>query len=72
MTKFDFNNGLKELEKIVQAMEGKDLSLEKSLNYFSRGVELTKKCQKALNEAEQKISILSEKDDFQNEKKFKA
>ena len=39
--KFDFNKGIDELEKIVEIMDSGDLSLEQSLEYFSKGVELT-------------------------------
>ncbi len=68
--KFDFNKGIDELEKIVEIMDSGDLSLEQSLEYFSKGVELTKKCQNALNDAEQKISILTSEDNYQSEKPF--
>lgn len=68
--KFDFNKGLIELEEIVSAMESSDLSLEDSLAYFSKGVELTKSCQVALNDASQKISKLTEKDGFSSETPF--
>ena len=64
--KFDFNKGLIELEDIVNTMESGDLSLEDSLMYFSKGVELTKSCQTALNDASQKISKLTQQDDFSN------
>ncbi|MDB2589817.1 exodeoxyribonuclease VII small subunit [Candidatus Thioglobus sp.] len=65
--KFDFNKGLTELEDIVKTMESGDLSLEDSLAFFSKGVELTKSCQSALNDASQKISKLTEQDGFVNE-----
>ena len=65
--KFDFNKGLTELEDIVKTMESGDLSLEDSLAYFSKGVELTKSCQSALNDASQKISKLTEQDGFVSE-----
>ena len=68
--KFDFNKGLSELEEIVKAMESSDLSLEDSLAYFSKGVKLTKSCQTALNDANQKISKLTEKDGFSSEEPF--
>lgn len=69
--KFDFNKGLSELEVIVNTMESGDLSLEDSLAYFSKGVELTKSCQSALDQASQKISKLTEQDGFVNEVPFK-
>lgn len=65
--KFDFNKGLEELEVIVQTMEEGDLSLEDSLKYFEQGVALTRQCQTALKEAEQKIALLSADDGYQSE-----
>ena len=65
--KFDFNKGLSDLEEIVKTMESGDLSLEDSLAYFSKGVELTKSCQLALDSARQKISKLTEQDGFKSE-----
>ncbi len=55
----DFEAALAELEQIVERLEHGDLPLEESLRQFERGVELTRNCQKALRQAEQKISILS-------------
>lgn len=65
--KFNFNKGLEELEAIVQTMEDGDLSLEDSLKYFEQGVALTRQCQIALSEAEQKIALLSADDGYQSE-----
>lgn len=62
----DFEQALKELEGLVERMERGDLSLEDSLKCFERGVELTRICQQALKEAEQKVQILLEKGDEQN------
>lgn len=56
--KFDFEKALQELEKLVEKMEQGDMGLEESLQYFERGVALTRSCQKALGEAEQKVQIL--------------
>ena len=58
----NFEKTLAELEQLVEKMEGGDLSLEESLKYFERGILLTKTCQQALSEAEQKVRILLEKD----------
>ena len=66
--KFDFNKGLLELEGIVKTMESGDLSLKDSLKYFEQGVQLTRQCQSALSEAEQKIALLSANDDYQTQK----
>ena len=56
-----FEEALVELETLVETFEKGDLSLEESLKSFERGVELTRTCQQALKEAEQKIEILKEK-----------
>ncbi len=50
-----------ELEALVETMEQGELTLEESLKSFERGIELTRTCQAALKEAEQKIEILSGK-----------
>jgi len=62
----DFEQALKELEDLVERMERGDLSLEESLKCFERGVELTRICQQALKEAEQKVQLLLEKGDEQS------
>jgi exodeoxyribonuclease VII small subunit len=56
-----FEKSLKELEALVAKMEQGNLSLEESLQHFERGVQLTRVCQQALNEAEQKVDILLKK-----------
>ena len=61
-TKFDFEAALKELESIVNTIEQGGLSLEASLGLFSKGVSLTKECQKTLKDAEQKVKILTGKE----------
>ena len=55
---FDFEKALGELEALVEKMEQGELSLEESLRQFERGIALTRACQKALTEAEQKVQIL--------------
>jgi len=57
----DFEAAMDELEKLVTRMEEGDLPLEETLKQFERGIELTRKCQKALADAEQKVEILVEK-----------
>ena len=52
---------LEELEALVARLEGGDLPLEQALKEFERGVKLTRQCQAALQEAEQKVEILLKK-----------
>jgi exodeoxyribonuclease VII small subunit len=59
---FDFEASLNELEKLVDALETGDLNLEQSLQDFERGITLTRSCQKALTQAQQKVQILLEND----------
>ncbi len=54
----DFEQALAELESIVERLEQGDLSLDESLQQFERGVQLTRTCQGALKQAEQKVEIL--------------
>ena len=57
-----FEDAMTELEQLVEQMEKGDISLEDSLQAFERGIKLTRTCQKALLDAEQKVQILLEKD----------
>ena len=52
---------MRDLEELVDRLEQGDLSLEESLAAFERGVMLTRACQTALKEAEQKVEILLKK-----------
>jgi exodeoxyribonuclease VII small subunit len=49
---------LEELEALVTRLESGDLPLEQALKEFEHGVKLTRRCQAALQEAEQKVEIL--------------
>ncbi len=58
----DFESALKELEALVEKLEHDELNLDDSLRQFERGIQLTRSCQQALKDAEQKVRILVEKD----------
>lgn len=55
---FDFESSLKELEQLVERMEQGELTLESSLQEFERGITLTRGCQQALQQAEQRVEVL--------------
>jgi exodeoxyribonuclease VII small subunit len=57
----DFETAMRDLEALVERLEQGDLPLEESLAAFERGVLLTRACQTALKEAEQKVEILLRK-----------
>jgi exodeoxyribonuclease VII small subunit len=54
----DFETAMRDLESIVERLERGDLPLEQSLAEFERGILLTRRCQSALKDAEQKVEIL--------------
>lgn len=65
-----FEASLNELEQLVETMERGELSLEESLSSFERGIKLTRTCQKAIKEAEQKVQILLQENGEQTKKSF--
>ena len=63
MSKETFENNLKELEGIVKALEGSDVSLDEMLELFEKGIKLTKSCTSQIENAEQKITVLMKNKD---------
>lgn len=57
----DFESALTELEAIVKSLEDGNLTLEKSLELFERGVELSRYCHEQLEAAERRLEVLTEK-----------
>jgi exodeoxyribonuclease VII small subunit len=55
---FELEKSMRDLESIVEQLEGGDLTLDKSLKEFEKGVRLSRECQQALSDAEQKVQIL--------------
>lgn len=56
----NFENALEELETLVEQLERGELTLEQSLEHFERGVQLTRRCQQALQQAEQRVMVLTQ------------
>ena len=54
----DFESALVELEALVAKMETGEFTREESLVAFERGVELTRQCRSALEQAELRIRAL--------------
>jgi exodeoxyribonuclease VII small subunit len=57
-----FEASLDELEKVVKQLEGGDLSLERSLELFERGMGLSDTCRQQLEQAETRVEILIRKE----------
>ncbi|HEY0591917.1 MAG TPA: exodeoxyribonuclease VII small subunit [Thermoanaerobaculia bacterium] len=57
----DFEKAFQQLEKIVQRLEGEELSLDESLRLFEEGIRLSRFCHQKLEQVEKKIeTILSD------------
>lgn len=57
-----FESCLDDLEKVVKELESGDLSLERSLELFEKGVALSESCRKQLEDAETRIETMMRKD----------
>lgn len=57
----DFESAIAELDKIAKTLEEGDLPLEKSLELYERGVQLSRFCHSRLEAAERRIEILNER-----------
>ena len=56
--KFNLEKSLADLEALVEELESGDLPLDKAMKKFEEGIKLTRGCQAALKDAEQKVEIL--------------
>lgn len=54
----NLEKALSELESLVDELESGDLPLDVAMKKFEAGIKLTRSCQAALKEAEQKVEIL--------------
>lgn len=57
-----FEKSISELEDIVRKLEAGDVTLDESLSLFEQGIKLSKSCQKMLDSAEKKVSVLMAND----------
>ena len=55
---FDLEKSLEALEALIEELESGELPLERAMQKFEEGVRLTRSCQAALKEAEQRVEIL--------------
>ncbi|MFD2618349.1 exodeoxyribonuclease VII small subunit [Terrilactibacillus laevilacticus] len=59
-TILSFEEAMAKLETIVTRLEENDVPLEKAIDLFQEGVELSKQCQERLKKVEQKMDQLIE------------
>ena len=70
MAKANFEENMNKLETIVADLEKGDLNLDDSVKKFEEGIKISKECNKMLEEAEKKITILLQEDDKIEEEDF--
>ena len=58
MKNITFEEALENLEKTVERLESGDLSLEKALQEFEKGVKMSRICTQKLEETEKKVELL--------------
>ncbi len=54
----NLEKALTDLEQLVEELESGDLPLERAMKKFEEGIKLTRSCQAALKDAEQKVQVL--------------
>ncbi len=54
----NLEQSLADLEALVEELESGELPLDQAMKKFEQGIKLTRGCQAALKEAEQKVEIL--------------
>lgn len=67
INKYTYEQAISELDQIVNQLETGKAPLEKSVELYQRGVELTRYCESLLSKAENKIMILAENESGQIE-----
>lgn len=70
LQQLDFEGALNELEALVEQLESGDLGLSESLAHFEKGVGLSRRCHSLLDDARQKVTMLSNPDDETSETEF--
>lgn len=60
MAKESFESNLINLEKIVSELESGQLSLEESLEKYKKGIDLVKKCNTIIENAEKEVQRITE------------
>ncbi len=70
MKEINFEDAMKKLEEITAQLEKGDLSLDESVKKFEEGINLSKECNKILEDSERRINILINNDGDVTEENF--
>ena len=63
--KMDFEGSMARLEEIVSLLERGDAPLEQAMTLFEEGAKLLRECTRQLDQAEQKVTLLTAGEDGQ-------
>ena len=55
-----FESSIKSLEKIVEALENDDITLEDSIKKYKEGIQLVNSCNDAIDRIEKELIIITE------------
>lgn len=72
MKENSFESKMLQLEKVVNELEKGEMNLDESLVKFEEGMKLSRECNKMLEDAEKKITILLEKEGDIEETDFES
>lgn len=73
MENLSFEEAMKNLEDVVNELESGELTLDKSIEKFKKGIELSNHCNELLEDAEKTVSILiADADGNMKEEDFEA
>ena len=64
MAEFNYEKSIKELENIVDKLENSSVSIDEAFKLYEKGVELSKKCSDYLEQQENKMKEIGEKNGF--------
>lgn len=68
----DYESAVERLEEITEILESGDSSLDDSISLYTEGLEIAGFCNKKLNEAEEKVKIIKEKNNLFTEEEFET
>lgn len=70
MNDLSFEDAMKRLEEILRSLEAGDVPIDRTLSLYEEGVSLVKLCNKILDNAAERVKIITEKDDEFTEGEF--
>lgn len=66
----NFEEAMKRLEEVLRSLEAGDVPIDRTLALYEEGVSLVKLCNKILDNAAERVKIITEKEDGYTEGEF--